>query len=254
MKKVLLTLVACVAIFSKTYAQWNPSGSSGNYYFVSGNLGIGTTSPSGSRKLLVYNNTLDVTSEFITETPTGANYGLRCLSQGIGADLNMALFATASGATSNMGLRIYNVAAGANNFSIYSDSPAQSYFQGNVAIGTTDPKGYKLAVAGDMIAEQVVVKLQANWPDYVFKPQYNLTALADLKAFIDKNHHLPEIPSAKEVAEKGINLGNMNKILVKKVEELTLYLIENDKKEKAQEDRINKLEQEVDSLLKIAKH
>jgi len=102
-------------------------------------------------------------------------------------------------------------------------------YNGNVCIGTSDSKGYKLAVAGNAIAESMTVKLQANWPDYVFKKEHALMPLADLKTYIDKNQHLPEIPSADEVEKNGQDLGEMNKLLVKKMEEMTLYMIEKDK-------------------------
>jgi hypothetical protein len=112
---------------------------------------------------------------------------------------------------------------------------------GNVGIGTSDTHGYKFAVNGDIHTKKVVVDL-INWPDYVFKPTYNLKPLSEVKTYIDLNHHLPDMPSGKEVAEKGVDLGEMNKLLTKKVEELTLYLIEKEKKEKLQEERITRLE------------
>jgi hypothetical protein len=112
---------------------------------------------------------------------------------------------------------------------------------GNVSIGTTDAKGNKLAVAGSIIATQVKVMLQSQWPDYVFKPSYTLPSLLSVKAYIDKNKHLPEIPSEVEVAKEGVNLGEMNKLLLKKVEELTLYLIEQNKQLQNQQKQINEL-------------
>lgn len=66
----------------------------------------------------------------------------------------------------------------------------------------------------------------ANCPDYVLKPTYSLLPLGEVKTYLNKNQHLPEIPSALEVTEKGLNLGEMNKLLTKKVEELTLHLIQ----------------------------
>jgi hypothetical protein len=69
-----------------------------------------------------------------------------------------------------------------------------------------------------------------------------LRPLSEVKAFIDQNYRLPEMPSDKEVAEKGLDLGGTNKLLTKKVEELTLYLIEKDKELKAQNERLKKLE------------
>jgi hypothetical protein len=105
---------------------------------------------------------------------------------------------------------------------------------GNLAIGTTDPKGYKLAVAGKAVAEEVTVKLQASWPDYVFNSDYNLLSLEEIKTYIDKHKHLPEVPSAKEMETNGVQLGEMNMLLLKKIEELTLYVIEQSNELKEQ--------------------
>jgi hypothetical protein len=104
---------------------------------------------------------------------------------------------------------------------------------GNVGIGITNPTD-KLAVNGTIHTKEVRVDL-TGWPDYVFKKDYKLPTLIEVKDYIDKNQHLPDMPSEKEVADNGLNLGEMNKILTKKVEELTLYLIEQNK-------RIEKLE------------
>jgi len=99
---------------------------------------------------------------------------------------------------------------------------------GRIGVGTYDTKGYRFAVAGNAIAESMTVKLQANWPDYVLEKDYVLMPLPEVKTYISQNQHLPEMPSEKEVAEKGLNLGEINKLLTKKVEELTLYLISKD--------------------------
>jgi hypothetical protein len=113
---------------------------------------------------------------------------------------------------------------------------------GNVGIGTTDTKGYKLAVNGAAIATSMKVKLQANWPDFVFLKDYKLPTLTEVKTYIDKNKHLPDMPSADEVHANGLDLGEMNRLLLKKVEELTLYLMEEHNKNAEQENRIKALE------------
>jgi hypothetical protein len=112
---------------------------------------------------------------------------------------------------------------------------------GYVGIGTTDTKGYKLGVNGSVIATSVTVKAYGTWADYVFKSTYKLPSLLDVKAFIDQHQHLPEIPSADEVEKNGQNLGEMNRLLLKKVEELTLYAIENERKDKEREEAKDKL-------------
>lgn len=128
-----------------------------------------------------------------------------------------------------------------------------SIVQGNVAIGTLDPKGYKLAVNGSAIATSMTVKLNSAWPDYVFKKDYQLPSLQDVKTYIDQNQHLPEVPSEQQIAKEGLNLGEMNKLLMKKVEELTLYLIDEHKKNKDQQVQIDQLKKEIQLLNKKLK-
>lgn len=86
------------------------------------------------------------------------------------------------------------------------------------------------------------MKLKASWPDYVFDKGYKLKPLSEVADFVKKNKHLPEIPSATEVEKDGFGLASMNEKLLKKVEELTLYLIEQDKKIKELEGRLTKEE------------
>ncbi|MCJ8208815.1 hypothetical protein MUY27_03790 [Mucilaginibacter sp. RS28] len=122
---------------------------------------------------------------------------------------------------------------------------------GNLCVGTSTPDA-KLAVKGTVHAQEVKVDMN-NWGDYVFKPKYNLTKLSDLKIYVDQNHHLPEIPSAQEIETKGVNLGELVKLQMKKIEELTLYLIEKDRKDVGQQRQITKLQQQLDKLKKEIK-
>ena len=112
-----------------------------------------------------------------------------------------------------------------------SQSPAVTRMtiqsNGNVGVGTTTPSD-KLAVNGNIRAKEIKVEA-TNWPDYVFSDHYELKPLSDVERYIDENGHLPEIPNAQEVEAEGVSLGEMNKLLLKKVEELTLHLIEKDK-------------------------
>jgi hypothetical protein len=109
---------------------------------------------------------------------------------------------------------------------------------GNVGIGTSQiPAGYKLAVDGKIICEEVKVKLSSNWPDYVFKHDYKLMPLSELKKFINDKNHLPDIPSADEVEMEGNSIGDMQSKLLLKIEELTLYLVQ-------QHEKLEKLENE----------
>lgn len=113
---------------------------------------------------------------------------------------------------------------------------------GNVAIGTTVPGPYKLTVEGSIGARRVKV-MQGSWADFVFQEDYKLPTLAEVEDYIKVNRHLPDVPSAKEVEKEGLDVGEMNKRLLQKVEELTLYLIEMNDRNKELEKRISKLEQ-----------
>lgn len=115
---------------------------------------------------------------------------------------------------------------------------------GSVCIGTLNPHGYMLAVGGKVIAEEVVVMVQSNWPDYVFETGYSLPSLSELEAYLRVNRHLPNVPSAVEVKDNGVNLGEMNAVLLKKVEELTLYMIEANKKIEALNNKVALLSKE----------
>lgn len=102
------------------------------------------------------------------------------------------------------------------------------YTGGNVAIGDEN-MDKSLHVYGTVYSKEVQVKLSIDAPDYVFDPDYQLMKLDDLQNYLDKNKHLPEVPSAKEMEKNGVNLSEMNMLLLKKVEELTLYMLEQQK-------------------------
>lgn len=122
---------------------------------------------------------------------------------------------------------------------------------GDVGIGTATTKtGYKLSVAGNIACEEVLVENSTNWPDYVFDEGYELMSLEQLEESIETNNHLPGMPSATEVEEKGFSLGEMQKVFLEKLEELTLYTIEQGKQINAQQKKIEALEQENNKLRK----
>jgi hypothetical protein len=100
------------------------------------------------------------------------------------------------------------------------------YAKESVGIGTTNPGTYKLAVEGTIGAREVQVITTTPWPDYVFTKNYRLRPLSEVARFIEKEGHLPEVPSAAEIAQHGHKLGEMDAVLLRKIEELTLYMIE----------------------------
>jgi len=120
---------------------------------------------------------------------------------------------------------------------------------GDIGIGTISPKS-KLDVRGKIIANEVEIKVNKGWADFVFNPDYNLKSLSEVEAFIQENKHLPEIPSEKEVIENGINIGEMQSMLLQKIEELTLYMIEQDKKYNDLNRKYESVKQELRDLKK----
>lgn len=112
---------------------------------------------------------------------------------------------------------------------------------GRVGIGTANPQA-DLAVEGNILAKQIKVKTDISVPDYVFEPDYNLSSLQEVEKYVKANKHLPEIPSAQQIDANGLDIAEMNLLLLKKVEELTLHLIEKDKVIKEVVGRLEKLE------------
>lgn len=114
---------------------------------------------------------------------------------------------------------------------------------GAVVIGTTKmPAGYKLCIGGKIICEELKVQLQSAWPDYVFEPAYKLEPLESVAKHIAEKGHLPNIPSACEVAENGISVGEMQTKMMEKIEELTLYLLDIKKENESLKERVQALE------------
>ncbi|MGJ1448157.1 hypothetical protein ACR79S_15065 [Sphingobacterium spiritivorum] len=110
---------------------------------------------------------------------------------------------------------------------------------GYTGIGTATPTE-RLAVNGNIRAKEIKVEA-TNWPDYVFRQDYELKPLAELDAYIKEHGHLPDMPKAAEAEKEGVSLGEMNKLLLKKVEELTLYILQMQKNNEAQQAQINQL-------------
>lgn len=106
----------------------------------------------------------------------------------------------------------------------------------------TNGAGYKLKVFGKVIAEEVRVQLKNAWPDYVFESGYKKLSITDLEKFVIENKHLPNIPSAKEIEQDGHQLGDVQVKMLEKIEELSLYIIELNKKVKALEEKISSSE------------
>ncbi|MEZ2440119.1 hypothetical protein AB6805_00250 [Chitinophaga sp. RCC_12] len=117
---------------------------------------------------------------------------------------------------------------------------------GNVGIGTNAPQA-KLAVKGDIVAQKVKVT-QSGWADFVFHPDYELPSLQEVERFIKTNKHLPQIPSEKEIEKEGLDVGEMDKKLLQKIEELTLYIIDLKKESVEQRRELEMLKERISKL------
>jgi hypothetical protein len=220
-------------------AQWTASGTD-IYNSNTGNVGIGTTTPSSPLSVVnAYNVPAAFTCTSLLNTRITIANTQGQLNLGIGTATPHAYAWSSTG-----------------SFFIGDDgSPTffvQGMFNGSVGIGTMDTKGYKFAVNGSAIFNQAVVKLYSAWPDYVFHPGYPLRPLNDLARYIRQERHLPDLPSAADVQAKGVDLGQNQAALLKKVEELTLYIIDMQKENDKERKQIRKLiESERQELQKL---
>lgn len=130
------------------------------------------------------------------------------------------------GSDYNGAFELFNATDGNWGAAKFSVSPGT----GNVLIGTArNPEGFKLCVGGKVICEELKVQLQSAWPDYVFTPGHQLLSLDAVAQHIAEKGHLPNIPSACDIEENGLQVGEMQTKMMEKIEELTLYLIEQKK-------------------------
>ncbi|MGN7787301.1 hypothetical protein ACTJIJ_22395 [Niabella sp. 22666] len=239
MKKQLLIGVACACMYlSKAQT---------NVFPANGNVGIGTVLPAAKLSFVNVDQTNepigicwynDSPLQYSIHRTTGAwappNYQQLRMAWATGIVLDPAsdgnLYSPSYVEVKGKGMRISSGAVGIGPGII------------------NPPEGYLLAVGGKAILEEVKVKLQSSgWPDYVFKPQYQLMPLSQVEDFIKKKGHLPEVPSAKEVAKEGVELGTNQALLLRKIEELTLHLIQMEKRNNEQDKEIQHLKNKLQS-------
>ncbi|OXB00937.1 hypothetical protein B0A72_18695 [Flavobacterium pectinovorum] len=201
-----------------------------------GNVGIGNTNPlakldiSGNLILRNYDN-LDGKGNIITFT----SYGSDLQGPQIRSYLSYA-----AGVNSKMGLVLSSYSKGYMNELFLID--------GNVGIGKANPTN-KLDVNGTIHSKEVKVDL-LGWSDFVFKKEYNLPTLAEVEKHINEKGHLENIPNEEEVLKNGINLGEMNAKLLQKIEELTLYMIDQNKNIQSLIEENKKQNEEIIALKK----
>lgn len=175
----------------------------------------------------------------------------RITSEQVGGSASMEL-QTYSTSSDRLQTRFLLRGRGGNDIEFYDkDENKFVHFDGDtrsVGIGTANTFGYDLAVNGTIGAREVNVEFSSAWPDFVFTDQYNLMDLFEVETYIKENNHLPDVPSANEVEENGLNLGEMDSKLLQKIEELTLYMIEIKKEVKSLKNENSELKEKVKEL------
>lgn len=156
---------------------------------------------------------------------------LRIEANNNGPETAYGSFTTANNTGSGVAIGHYSVVYSDEDLAFRGDGNV--FFTGDLRVGqNVDPHNgdYKLVVDGKILTEEVRVQNSLDWPDYVFSENYTLRSLEEVEEYIETNHHLPNIPSAAEVEENGIILGEMQTKMMEKIEELTLYLIQQEKR------------------------
>lgn len=199
-----------------------------------GNIGIGTSTP--AHKLSV-NGSMKWGNSSSDYAYSGQD-GLGLYLEQVGGTNNTSKIRIQSSKQGDFSSYAQLFVDPLNGFSFHTTGTAN----GNVGIGTQSPTE-KLSVNGNIKAKKIIVS-QAGWPDYVFDSSYSLLSLSEIETFITKNKHLPDMPSAKEVEEKGVSVGDNQALLLKKIEELTLYLIRQERQMDILRKDIEKLKQE----------
>jgi hypothetical protein len=252
-----------------------------HYFSQNGNMGVGGFSGPGvplGRLDVIGAGTTSSTNTFILRNSV-LDTILRVRDDG---RMGIGYNGTSYGRTLNMGgtgINFYTaneVAFGGAIFPtdtslvIWSNSGANNYLVlqpswGNTGVGTYTPNakfhingaqlignnsariaaGYELSVDGEIMCENLVMQNSTTWPDYVFDDNYQLMSIPDLEKSIRKNKHLPNIPSAAEIEKNGINMGQITKAYMEKIEELTLYIIELNRKNNALAEQVQQLAKQV---------
>lgn len=222
---IKILLAACLTVLALSVdAQWSTAGTH-IYNTNSGGVGIGTLSPLG----LLQVGAKSIGYGSIVMNDAGNSTALASI------DLYGGYTKWATFSSDNLTGKVVVGNMQAYPFSLQTNGTDRLYIdaEGKIGIGVSLPSE-KLSVAGNVavngvISTRKIIVKQVGWSDYVFQKGYKLKSISSLEKFINENGHLPDVPSAKEVEEKGISVGDNQALLLKKIEELTLYIIQQQK-------------------------
>lgn len=216
MKKVFLIPFTLMLFYTASaQTEWTTSGSN-IYNTNAGNVGIGITTP--TEKLTVGGN-IKLSNGIYWDWPN------RIIEQYADPDGESRTIRFRNSMTAG-----YGNPKGGFDFADHIGNSVMRIINNSVGIGTVNPGSFKLAVEGKIGAREVRVTNTNPWPDYVFLPRYDLLPLKQVETYIQQNGHLPDVPSEKEIHKEGYDLSKMDATLLKKIEELTLHMIELNKK------------------------
>ncbi|MDD6209949.1 MAG: hypothetical protein PUB21_05015 [Bacteroidales bacterium] len=208
-------------------------------------LGIGTNSP--TEKLVLYNGTALQTVTQYANASTGLGndkgflVGIEAAGNGFVFHRNNTFIKFGTNGVEHMRI------LGNGNIGIGTTAPTKKLeVNGDIKAGKVTATG--ATVQGTIEAEKVIITKNVTGADFVFAPDYKLPELQTVEEHIKEKQHLPEIPSAAEMVEKGVDMAELNIKLLQKVEELTLYIIDQNKRIEKQNQDITSLMEEVNSL------
>lgn len=222
------------------------SRSSGDIILDGGRIGIGINNP--SEKLEISGN-VAIDGKIINKSNS------IFLSYSASDSYNPTIESFKSSSSSNPGAMLISMgenngaflAFGREGSGVEFDEKMRIAQSGQVGIGTIEMGSHKLAVEGTIGAREIKVEA-SGWSDFVFYENYELKTLEEVEEHIKENGHLPEIPSEAEVSENGINLGEMDAKLLQKIEELTLYMIDMNRRMNQLETENQELKEEISTL------
>lgn len=235
-----------------------------NTYFTinnDGKVGIGTTSPSSKLSIIPgLSSSVSLAGRNVqygvTVSPTSGRMGYAVV--GTNSYLGQSNDSSAFGfyhpfdaSNANAGYKVFRIATGLESGADNTSAPTMSdrfyirkdggaYFESNVGIGTSTP-GNKLEVNGTIRSKEVIVET-TGWPDFVFEDGYDLPTLDEVELHIEEKGHLPGVASAEEINSNGQSLGETQRLMMQKIEELTLYVLELKSENTQLNERVQKLE------------